>query len=63
MILPLSFAWTFSCDPCMMLIVPNEEYFGSPDKLPERSSNFNSMICFSAVLHAVLEYDIRFDFS
>ena len=54
MILSLSFAWTFSCDPCMMLIVPNEEYFGSCDKLPERSSNFNFMMYFSAALHALL---------
>ena len=46
-----------------MLIVLNEKYCGSCDKLPERSSDINSMMCFSAALHALLEYDIGFDFS
>ena len=63
MILSLSCALAFSCDPCMMLIVNNEEYFCRYDKLPDRSSNFSSMMCSSEALYVLLKYDIGFDFA
>ena len=46
-----------------MLIVTNEEHFCSCDKLPERSSISSSMMYSSAALHALLKYDIDFDFA
>ena len=42
------------CHACIVLIINNEEYFCSCDNLPERPSIFNSTMCFSAALLALL---------